>query len=170
MQKKNQWKRNWKVVAGVGTAAALGFAGIAFAGPGNASGVPDPITLQRQVVTGESPMPSPSTTLRVTLTTDKSPSLSPSTASQATVTTARIALSKRHVARHVTTGKAPSPSPTTASQATVATGHDDTDCSLDDCSSDSPDLASDDSSPDSPDLASDDASDSIDSADSSIDS
>lgn len=55
MQMKNRFKipGNWKVIAGVGTAAVLGLAGIASAGSGDSSAVPAPITLHSQVQAGD---------------------------------------------------------------------------------------------------------------------
>jgi hypothetical protein len=160
MKMKEQWKgpRKWKIVAGVGTAAALGVTGMALAGPGDASGVPAPITLERQVTTSESL--SPSTTIWVTTAAVETRSATPNTAPSATTAT----------------DKAQSPSPSTTLRVTIPTGLDDVDCSLDDCADSCVDDCADgtcssiDSAPDSPGVAQDDASDSIDCADSSVDS
>jgi hypothetical protein len=160
MKMKEQWKgpRKWKIVAGVGTAAALGVTGMALAGPGDASGVPAPITLQRQVATSESL--SPSTTVWVTTAAGEARSASPSAALSAATTAA----------------EAPSPSPSTTLRVTLPASLDDVDCSLDNCADDCADDCSDgtcssiDPAPDSPGVAQDDASDSADCADSSIDS
>jgi hypothetical protein len=56
MQMKDDLKRprRWKVLAGVGTAAAIGLAGIAFANPGDAMSAQSPITLQSQTTTSQS--------------------------------------------------------------------------------------------------------------------
>jgi hypothetical protein len=138
---QDQWRHptKWKVVAGIGTAAALGFAGIAYAESGNVSAEPPPISLQGQVATAPSASPSttlwvsPTTTLRVTSTASESQSHSP-------VTTAPV---------------------TTATVAPVA-GHDDADCGTDDCSTDCYDVAGHDSCADSVDVVPDDSLDSID--------
>ncbi len=174
MQTNGQWKRpkKWKVIAGVGTGAALGFAGIAFAGSEDMSGVPAPITLQRQVLAGESL--SPTTTLKVTQatqeTTATSPTTTPTTTATSPTTTPPTTATTVKVTRATTSHTdidcshddcSPdhaAPSPSTTSPTTATTSHTDTDCSLDDCS------------PDSPDVTPDDSYNSIDSADSSIDS
>jgi hypothetical protein len=65
MQNKDQWKRKWKVAAGIGIAAALGVTGIAVAGPGEVPSRSTPITLQQQVLAGSSA----STTLPWTMST-----------------------------------------------------------------------------------------------------
>jgi hypothetical protein len=138
---QNQWRHptKWKVVAGVGTAAALGFAGIAYADAGHVSTEPPPINLQGQVATAASASPSttlwvsPTTTLRVTTTTDRSQSPSPTTTA---------------------------PSKTAATAPTA--GHDDGDCLTDDCSTDCYDVAGHDSCVDSVDVGPDDSLDSID--------
>ena len=56
---QDQWRHptKWKVVAGIGTAAALGFAGIAYAESGNVSAEPPPISLQGQVSTSRIGLP-----------------------------------------------------------------------------------------------------------------
>jgi hypothetical protein len=172
MQTKGQRKRpkKWKIVAGLGAGAALGFAGIAFAGSGDYSGVPAPITLQHQVVAGES-LP-PSTTSRVTLTTSGSTPHSPGTTLFVAPTVQRSTpLSPTTTPPHVASAQRSTPlSPSTTLPATRAANQNDIDCSLDDCSLDSQDCALDDCSPDAPDAALDDASDSTDCVDSSIDS
>ena len=63
MQMRDEWKRarKWKVAAGVGTAAALGLAGVAFASPADVTGAPTPITLQREVIATEAPLSTPTT-------------------------------------------------------------------------------------------------------------
>ena len=55
MSIKDKFKNpgSWKVLAGVGTAAVLGLGGIALAGPGNSTGVPEPINLQSQSTAAE---------------------------------------------------------------------------------------------------------------------
>lgn len=81
---QDQWRHptKWRVVAGIGTAAALGFAGIAYAESGNVSAEPPPISLQGQVATSvTSP---PATTLRVTSTTGQSQSPDPITTAPVT--------------------------------------------------------------------------------------
>lgn len=46
MQLKNQARKNWKVVAAVTAASAIGVSGLAFADPGNGSNDPNPIDLK----------------------------------------------------------------------------------------------------------------------------
>ena len=46
MQLKNQARKNWKVVAAVTAASAIGISGLAFADPGNGSNDPNPIDLK----------------------------------------------------------------------------------------------------------------------------
>jgi len=186
MQTKNQWNgpKNWKVVAGVGTAAALGFAGIAFAGTGDLSGVPDPIALQRQVITSQAP--STSTTSRITLATTAQPQAFPSTSARVTLTAPEQPSPSPALARVTqTTVQQPVPSPATTVHVTQTAGDDDLNSPLDDISPDTPDPVPDLSpdtpdvaiadvpdveSPDTPDVESVDVPDALDSADSSIDS
>jgi hypothetical protein len=46
VQLKNQVRKNWKVVAAVTAASAIGVSGLAFADPGNGSNDPNPIDLK----------------------------------------------------------------------------------------------------------------------------
>jgi hypothetical protein len=167
MQMKNQGKipKKWKIVAGIGTAAALGVTGIAFAGSGGVAGVPAPITLQSQAGTSES--------------------LSPTTTWQLTEATGETWLLDLDTTLPVTANaeKAPSASPGTTYRMMRTTGGDDMGYFLGDLSPDSPDVTVDspdvtvdspDVTVDSPDVTVDDSIDSvdysIDSVDSSIDS
>jgi len=65
MQTPDQGKRpkDWKVVAAIATASALGISGLALAGPGEGSDIPDPIHLKDQTtVTEVTPSSFPTTT------------------------------------------------------------------------------------------------------------
>ncbi|MGI5939789.1 MAG: hypothetical protein ACOX8V_03740 [Thermoleophilia bacterium] len=65
MSLKDKFKqpKNWKIIAGVGTAAVLGLGGIALANSSDVSSVPSPIQLQNQT---QATQPADATTLSTT--------------------------------------------------------------------------------------------------------
>ena len=170
MQMRDEWKRarKWKVAAGVGTAAALGLAGVAFASPADVTGAPSPITLQREVVAAEAPPSTPTTSWAAFVAgyeevkytfVDSTPTTQSVAADDTTPTS-------QSVAADDTT---PTSQSVAADDTTPTTLDDDATCDSvdtpDDNSVDTPD-----NSVDTPDNSVDTPDNSVDSVDSSIDS